>query len=209
MRPLILAAVVALASALPAAADTPVAAFLAAWAGVDSYTATITVHETDGTSVQDRIYHYAYRKPSFAKIDIVAGPGRGGGAVWTGGDTVRGHLGGLISFVKLTIAKTDARAVSLRGDTIEKGSFQSVADACASLHPEPQPEATIDGAAVDVVAFALPPSTPLGATRSVVSFSRATHMPVRRVTFAGDTPVKQEDFSDVKLNAGLTEAYFN
>lgn len=203
------AAVLALACALPAAADSPVAAFLAAWASVDSYTDTITMHETDGKSVQDRVYHYAYRKPSFAKIDVVSGPGRGGGAVWTGGQIVRGHMGGFLSGIKLTIPITDGRAVSLRGDTIEKASFQTVADACTALRAEPQPDATIGGTPVDVVAFTLPSTTPGGATRSVVSFSRATHMPVRRVTFDGDTPVKQEDFSEIKLNAGLTEAYFN
>jgi len=41
------------------ATDTPAAAFAAAWAAVDDYTATITVHETDGKSVQDRVYRYA------------------------------------------------------------------------------------------------------------------------------------------------------
>jgi hypothetical protein len=41
-----------------------------------------------------------------------------------------------------------------------------------------------------------------------VAFSRATHLPVRRTSYAGDTQVKQEDFSAVKLNPGLTEADF-
>ena len=207
------AALLALAWAVPAAADVPppVAAFSAAWAAVDSFTATIAVHETDGNNVQDRVYHYAYKKPSFAKIDIVAGPGKGGGAVWTGGDHVRGHMGGfLISGIKQTIPITDPRATSLRGDTIEKASFQSVADDLKNGKVDPAvADATIDGVATDAVTISFVPATPGGVTREVVWLSRTTHLPVRRTAYAGDAPVKQEDFREVKLNPGLTEGDFN
>jgi len=200
----------ALAGALPAAADTPVAAFTAAWAAVDNYTATITVHETDGKSVQDRVYHYAYKKPAFAKIDVVAGPGKGSGAVWTGGDRVRGHQGGLFSGIKMSVAITDGRATSLRGDTIDKASFQSVADEFKNGRVDPAPaDATVDGATVDAVTVGLAPAAPGGVTREVVYLSRTTHLPVRRIGYAGDTLVKQEDFSEVKLDPGLAAADFN
>jgi outer membrane lipoprotein-sorting protein len=204
--------VLALACASPAAADAPapVAAFAAAWAGVDDYTATITVHETDGKNVQDRVYHYAYKKPTFAKIDVVSGPGKGSGAVWTGGDHVRGHMGGFLSGIKQSIPITDPRATSLRGDTIEKASFQSVADDFKNGKIDPvAADATVDGVATDAVTVGLTPASAAGATREVVYLSRATHLPVRRAAYAGDVPVKQEDFSDVKLNPGLTEGDFN
>jgi outer membrane lipoprotein-sorting protein len=209
----VVAALVALACALPAAAaDAPpaVAAFATAWAAVDNYTTTITVHETDGKNVQDRVYHYAYKKPTFAKIDVVSGPGKGSGAVWTGGDRVRGHMGGFLSGIKQSIAITDSRATSLRGDTIEKGSFQSVADDFKNGKVDPSAaDATVDGVATDAVTVGLTPAAPGGATREVVYLSRATHLPVRRMAYAGDALVKQEDFSDVKLNPGLTEGDFN
>jgi outer membrane lipoprotein-sorting protein len=198
------------ACALPCvAAGEPVSDFTTAWAAVDNYTATIVTHEIQGTDTQDRTYHYAYKKPHFARIDIVAGPGRGGGAVWTGGDHVVGHQGGFISFVKLSVAITDGRATSLRGDTIDHGSFQSVADELATGKIEgPAVPATVDGAAADIVTIDLAPAAPGGVSKVAVAFSRTTHLPLRRTSYAGDTQVKQEDFRDVKLNPGLTEADF-
>ena len=200
----------ALGWASPAvAAESPIAAFATAWAAVDDYTSTVTVHETDGKSVQDRVYHYAYKKPSYAKIDVVAGPGKGSGAVWTGGDHVRGHMGGFLSGFKQSIAITDARATSLRGDTMDKASFASVADELKNGKVDASiAEATIDEVLTDAVTIALAPSAPGGVTREVVSFSRVTHLPVRRVGYAGDVLVKQEDFSDLKLNPRLTEGDF-
>jgi outer membrane lipoprotein-sorting protein len=200
-----------LALAMPAtAADSPVAAFAGAWAALDDYTATITTHETNGTSVQDRIYHYAYKKPSYAKIDIVSGPGRGGGAVWTGGDHVRGHQGGFLSGIKMSIPITDGRATSLRGDTMDRASFQSVADDLKSGRVDPIPvEATVDGVLADAVTIGVTPAAPGGVSREVVYLSRVTHLPVRRDGYAGETLVKREDFSDVKVDPGLTAADFN
>jgi outer membrane lipoprotein-sorting protein len=191
-------------------ADTPGGDFLTAWAAIDNYTATIATHETNGKDTQDRVYRYAYKKPHFAKIDIIAGPGRGGGAVWTGGDRVKGHQGGFLSGIKLTVAITDGRATSLRGDTIDRGSFQSIADDLKSGKVESVTTIeSVDGVPCDLVSIDLRPAAAGAVSRSLVAFARATHLPVRRTSFAGDAQVKQEDFSEVKPNAGLTEADFN
>jgi outer membrane lipoprotein-sorting protein len=202
------AAVYVAAVAVPALAD-PVSDFTDAWAKVDDYTVTIKVHETQGTNVQDRVYHYAYKKPHFAKIDIVSGAGRGSGSVWSGGDTVKGHQGGLFSGVKMSVSLHDGRATSLRGDTIDQASFQSVADEFKTGKVEgPATTATVDGVAADVVTVDL--AAPVnGVTKRVVALSKATHLPVRRSGYAGDTLVKQEDFSDLTVNPGLKEGDFN
>ena len=183
-------------------------AFLDAWAKVDSYTVTIAVHETNGSAVQDRVYRYAYKKPHDAKIDVVAGPGRGSGAVWTGGDHVTGHQGGILSAIRLSVPITDARAASLRGDTIDFASFQSVADEFTSGRVEPAAvPSSVGGVACDDVTVVL--TAPLrGVTKHVVCLGRTTHLPLRRTGYAGDAPVKVEEFRDLHLDAGLKTADF-
>lgn len=187
---------------LGAAPGPPVAAFLDAWAKIPSYTTDIKVHETKGTDVQDRTYHYAYMKPHSAKIDITGGAGRGGGAVWNGGDTVSGHQGGFLSGIHLKVSIHDGRAVDLRGGTIDEASFQNMADALEHAASTTTAEETVNGAAVDVVTF--PYSDANGATKRAVSLSRTTHLPVRRVTYAGETVVEDELFTNVNTGANLT-----
>jgi hypothetical protein len=195
---------------LPARAEPPAADFATAWAAIDNYTVTITAHETNGKDTQDRVYHYAYKKPHFAKIDVISGAGRGSGAVWTGGDHVKGHQGGLLAGVKASVPIADARATSLRGDTIDHASFQSIAaDLTAGKIEAASTIATVDGIPSDLVTIDLLPSAPGGVNREVVAFARTTHLPVRRTLFAGDVQVKQEDYREIKPNAGLTEADFN
>lgn len=206
-RPLALFPVLSLGVALLGAAPTgPAAAFLEAWAKVPSYTANIKVHETKGTDVQDRTYHYAYLKPHFAKIDITGGPGRGGGAVWTGGDTVSGHQGGFLSGIHLKVSIHDGRAVDLRGGTIDEASFENVADNIKNAATATNGEETVNGTAYDTVT--VPFKDANGATKRVIFLSKTTHLPARRVTYAGDAVVLNEEFSDVNPAANLKESDF-
>lgn len=191
---------------LGAAPSGPAAAFMEAWAKVPSYTTNIKVHLVKGTDVQDRTYHYAYLKPHYAKIDITGGPGRGGGAVWTGGDTVSGHQGGILSGIHLTVSIHDGRAVDLRGHTIDVASFENIAQAIKDAPSVTGGEETLNGTAYDT--FSYPYKEEGGATKRVVFLSRATHLPVRRVTYDGDKVVETEDFSDVNTAANLKPSDF-
>jgi hypothetical protein len=182
------------------------AAFLDAWSKISSYTCDFKVHETKGTDTQDRTYHYAYLKPHYARIDITGGPGKGGGASWTGGDTVSGHQGGFLSGIHLTISIHDGRAVDLRGGTIIDGSFQTMADELTSASAITPGTATYNGATVDTLTF--PWTDDNGATKREIFLSQATHLPVRRLTYQGDTVVVDEVFTDVNPAANLTPANF-
>ncbi len=200
---------VALLGGVAASAATPsgaAAAFLDAWAKVPSYTANIKVHEVKGTDLRDRTFHYAYLKPHFAKIDITGGPGRGGGAVWTGGDTVTGHRGGFVSMIKLSKSIHDPEATGLRGGTIAEASFENMAEAVKSAASLTNGEETISGTQYDIVS--MPFKDAFGATKRVIFLSRTTHLPARRVTYAGDAVVGTEDFTDVNTAANLKESDF-
>ena len=207
------AAVVALAAVLlaPARAAAPLSDFADAWAKVDDYTCTIVSHDVLGTQTQDRRENYWFKKPNFAKIEIVEGPGKGSGAVWHGGDTVVGHLGGILAGFKQTVSLHDKRATSLRGDTIDSASFSSILSYYQNAKGglSEGPAETVDGTPVDTVLLkTADPAASNGVTREALYLSKATHLPVRRVKFDGDKLVKQQDFTNVKLDPGLKASDF-
>jgi outer membrane lipoprotein-sorting protein len=201
--PLLLAAGAALMGAAPSGAA---AAFLDAWAKVPSYTCDIKVHAIKGSDVQDRTYHYAFLKPHFAKIDITGGPGKGGGAVWKGGDTVSGHRGGFFSGIHLNKSITDPEAVDLRGGTIAQASFDNIADSIKASPTATSGSETVAGTTYDTVTIAYKDDN--GATKRVIYLNTTTHLPARRLTYAGDTLVETEDFTNVAADANLKESDF-
>ncbi len=206
-RTLLAPALLALGVALLGAAPSGAAAdFLDAWTKVQSYTCDIKVNETKGTETQERTYRYAFLKPNFARIDITGGPGKGGGAVWKGGDTVSGHQGGFLSGIHLTISIHDPRAVDLRGGTIDQGSFQNIATWIQDAPMLSNGEETWNGTAYDTVTA--PYTDALGATKRTVFLSKSTHLPARRVTYAGDAVVEDEVFTNINPLAALMEGDF-
>jgi len=207
-----LAAVLAGAGTAIAQAGTVLDEANAVFAKVDDYTVTIAVHETDGSRVRDHVYAYAFRRPSLAKLDIVSGTNKGGGIVWRGGDTVRAHLGGISSSIRRTMGLHDKQVESIRGDSMDSGTMPAIL-----AHFTPATGEISEGAGpvigempTDAVTLKVAdPAADKGVTREVLYFSKATHLPVRRESFAGETLVKSETFSNLKTNVGLKDSDFS
>jgi outer membrane lipoprotein-sorting protein len=197
--------------AASAAGVPAIAAFDEAFAKVNDYTVTVRAHETKDDRIQDRTYHYWFKRPSLAKTLIVAGDGRGSGGVWNGGDKVSGHQGGMLSFVHLKVDLHDGRATSLRGYTIPEGLIQNQVDKYKDLkgdlseHNGP----TIDGVATNEVDLKVAdPAANGGVTRMALYLSKETHFPVRQVRYEDDKIVTDETFVDLKTNVGLADSEF-
>lgn len=195
----------------PAAGTPAITAFDEAFAKVNDYTVTVRSHEVKGDRVQDRTYHYWFKRPSLAKTLIVSGDGNGSGGVWNGGDQVSGHQGGMLSFIHLKVGLHDPRATSLRGYTIPEGLLQNEVDKYkdikGQLTQRNGPE--INGEATDEIDLTIAdPSANDNITRASLYLSKQTHFPVRQVRWEGDKIVADTMFSDLKTNVGLADSDF-
>ena len=167
------------------------------------------VHETtdDGAHVQDRTYDFRWKRPNYERIEIIAGPGKGEGASWHGGPTVRGHQGGFLSGIHMNVSIHDPRATSLRGDTIETAAFtwqaEHLLNTPGRLSEAPGP--VIDGAPTTAVTLQVTDSKANGnVSRDVLYIGKEKHLPLRREQFAGTTLVKTEHFVDIKVDNGFS-----
>ncbi|MDQ2872370.1 MAG: hypothetical protein M3R35_04490 [Candidatus Eremiobacteraeota bacterium] len=203
-------------AATPVASTTAtpptIAAFDDAFANVRDYTATMTAHEVLDSKTQDRVYHYWFKRPHQAKIEIASGDGSGSGGVWNGGDRVSGHQGGfLISKIHLKVDLHDSRAVSLRGYTIPDGLFANEVDKYREIKGTltQRQGPAVNGEGTDEVELKVAdPASNAGVTRMLIDLSQKTHMPARQLRFAGDRKVSEEIWSDIHLDAGLTDRDF-
>ena len=169
------------------------------------------MHEAKGTQSQDRVYQYEFMKPHYVKTLILEGDGKGSGGVWTGGDQVSGHQGGILSGFHLKVSINDPRATSLRGVTIPDGLLQKIVDNYGST---PGKLTQTDGGkigGVDADRLELKPSDPssnYGITDQILYLSKETHWPIRQILYSGSQIVLDENVTDLKTNVGLTEKDF-
>ena len=208
--------VLALAAALvplaaPAATTPAITAFDEAFTKVNDYTVTVRAHEIKGDRIQDRTYHYWFKRPNLAKTLIVAGDGNGSGGVWNGGDQVSGHQGGMLAFIHLKVGLHDPRATSLLGYTIPQGLLQNEVDKYKEIGGKltQRNGPSIDGVATDEIDLEVAdPSADGGITRAAIYLNKQTHWPVRQVRWIGDKIVADETFLDLKTNVGLADSEF-
>ena len=199
-------------SAPASAATVPaITAFEEIFSKVNDYTVTVHAHEVLGDQTQDRVYQFMYKKPHLVKTLIVSGPGSGGGGVWNGGDTVSGHQGGILSFIHLRVGIHDGRATSLRGYTIPDGVLQNQVAKYTTmkgvLSQRDGPD--IGGQPTTLVELKIAEGAgEPGETRAVIYFSKATHLPVAQMRWAGDKLISREFWTDLRLNVGLKDSDF-
>jgi hypothetical protein len=193
-----------------AAAATPaeqaLARFATAWAGVHSYRCTITEHEVLGTRAQDRVYHMAFEKPHDTRLEIVKGPGQGGVLVWHGGPEARGHRGGWLRFINLTVALHDPRATSLRGTTIAQANFGYLLDRFRSLAPSSLTAKARDGR-IELDAVVAKPAADQGITEEVLALG-PSGLPVAYRQLKGDRVVRDVSYSGVEVNVPIPKSAF-
>jgi outer membrane lipoprotein-sorting protein len=202
------------ASSLAASAtkeDPAIAAFDRAFAGISNYTCVLHSHEVDGAQTQDRVYQYSFMKPHYLKTVVLSGDGKGSGAVWTGGDRVSAHPGGILSGIHVKINVTDPRLLSLHGVTIPDGLLPGNIDDYGTI---PGTLTQIDGGkmgGIDTDRLDLKVADPASnhdITEQVVYFSKSTHWPIRQIMYSGSQIVVDESVNDLKTNVGLTQSDF-
>ncbi len=198
-------------TARAAASTSALSAASAAFAKIDDYRTTVVVHEIEGARVEDRTYVVLFKKPTMERVDVVAGPGRGSGIVWLGGDTVKGHRGGLLSGIHVTLSLHDKQVTTLRGDTVESATIPAMLDDFKNVKGQVSegPGPAIGGATTVAVTLAIAgPADYDGVTREILYLSDVTHLPMRRERYIDSTLVKSEEITDMKTDVGLSASDF-
>lgn len=214
LRAVLLAALLPVALGGPAfalAEPSALAAAGAEFAKIDDYSTTIVVHETNGKNVEDRTYRVMYKKPSMERVDVIAGPGRGGGIVWLGGEQVKGHKGGFLSGMHMTLDLHNSQVTTLRGDTVDSSTIPSMLNDFTRIKGivSEAEGPSIDGAETVAVTLDVADAAAYnGVSREVLYISSVRHLPVRRERFDGATIVKSEHVMEMKTNVGLTPSDF-
>jgi len=208
-----------LTSIANAANATPaLEAFTTAFEKINDFTYDLRTHEALGSDTQDRVYHYEFLKPTSAKTVITSASGAGSGfgiigsvGVWTGGDTVVGHQGGILSMIHLKVGLHSHLTISLRGYTIPDGLIQNVVDAYRTIAGDisQHPGGKLAGVDTDFVELKVAnPTANDGVTRMDIYFSQTTHLPIRNTWYQNDQIIRDQWFDNLKTNTGFKASDF-
>jgi hypothetical protein len=181
-----------------------IANFAHAWANVQSYVCVVSMHEVDGSRVQDRVMRVTFEKPDNTRVDILAGDGRGGALVWRGGETVRGHEGGFLAGIKVNVGIHDRRVTTIRGETVADANWGALYDHLMSLRSD-EAQAVVLGDTTTIT-YAIPDPPGDGAVTKEVLMLGGNSLPIEYDQYVGDELVAHVTTSEVKLNVDPPES---
>jgi hypothetical protein len=188
------------------------------WSAIHDYRVDIDANELVGESWHSRKIRYSLLRPNRARMEILDGSSRGTALVWDGGDRIHVRPGGLLAFLRLSLALNDPRATSERGSTIFTPDFGKVLE-CFAAHAgdvRVSPGAELEGKATTALTFEHAPgpvcsndsTTDVLVTRDVVTILAETGLPLRRERFEGERSVERWDLHNLQINQGLTASDF-
>ena len=181
-----------------------IARFAKAWADVRSYVCVVSMHEVQGSHVQDRVVRVTFEKPYNTRVEVLSGDGRGGALVWRGGDKVRGHEGGFLAALKVDVDIHDRRVTTLRGATVAEANWGALYDHLTSLRPD-SVQAVVLGDTTTLTYLVPDPPGDGNVTKEVLMLG-GNSLPIEYDQYVGDELVAHVTTSDVKLNIDPPES---
>lgn len=96
-------------------------------ATVSAYRCQLHTLSLSGTLREERVFDYAFQRPQAIRMRVIEGKDRGSVLVYRDGK-VRGHRGGLLSWITLTYEPSHPEVVTIRGGRVDQSDLLFIMD---------------------------------------------------------------------------------
>jgi len=180
------------------------------FSGVNSYACIADAHYKKAHLKEDKVYKIYFKRPEHVRIEVIKGD-PGAVAVLSPDGKVRGHKGGLLSWIKLTVDIDSPIATTIRGHRMDQSHFpymiKTMKKVLATDEARTLGEATVEGQAVYVmeIIHSVPRND---LTRELVYVDKNTWLIKRILGYEGRREVVNVTYRDIILNPDLKEDLF-
>jgi len=179
---------------------------------IDDYQCRMHELSIGGGRREERIINYYFKKPKQIRLDILDGNSafdKGSVGVYTGGEKVTGHRGGIMRGIILSVKKDSALATSVRGETIDQSDMLTIIERIEYLLANGDVSMVEKVSHIEFEFFPFDPSKNEGISRDVVWIDRETMLVIRNERYEEERLVQQVTWGNHIINAGLPRELFN
>ena len=165
-----------------------------------------------GGQREEKIINYYSKKPKPIRLDILDGNrafDKGSVGVYTGGEKVTGHRGGIMKEMILSVKKDRALATSVRGETIDQSDMLTVIKRIEYLLANGDVSIVEKFSHIEFEFFPFNPLKNEGISRDVVWIDRETMLIIRNERYEEEKLVQQVTWGNHIINAGLPRELFD
>jgi outer membrane lipoprotein-sorting protein len=199
------------AAATPLSAKMIVANLDAAFSKINDYSCLADAHYRKGDQREDKLYRIYFKKPLLVRAEVLKGDDEGGAAVLTKDGNVKGHRGGFLAWITLTLDLDNPLVKTIRGHRMDQSNFGymigKMKAAVASEEIKTSGMAFIGSS--ETYGLEVNYKTPKdGLTKELVFVDPSTWLVKKVLGYEGSVEVINVAYSDVIVNQGLNDRLF-
>ncbi len=176
---------------------------------VENYECIINVNTVAGKRKQKREMKIYYDRSGFVRLNILKGESKGSVAIYNPKtDKVRGHKGGLLKGIKLTLSKTDKQTTDIRGIRIDQAPFAFFAERVEKFKADPILFSVLPDKKAAITIDLKDKYRVGNADKWKLYFDISTSLIYRMQYFHGDSLVQENHYSEFKTNMKIKENIF-
>lgn len=185
------------------------------WNRVNDYTCAMKTYSKQGEKEEEKTIKHKFLKPKWIYMKTIEGDGKGSVGIYNPiTKKVKGHKGGLLKMIVLTLDLTDKRVASLRGHRIDQGDCGTLINRLREYTKKREfisvtKTVFLEKPAYLFIAEVADTTRLWGAQKEKLWIDCKNLFPLRIEQLAkSDEIVHYSTFNDIKINIGLTEKDF-
>jgi len=185
------------------------------WSSINDYTLTLKTFSKKGDKKEESTIEQKFMKPKWIYAKIVDGHSKGSVGVYNPETKkVKGHQGGLLKFVVLTLDPSDKRTLSIRGHRIDQSDCLTLVERLVKYRDKKEltdfSVVTYKDKAAYLFTAEVEDSSELwGANSEKIWIDKNTLYPIHLEQYSAQGEmVHSSTYDNFKVNVGLTEDDF-
>jgi len=195
--------------------DTLVSNIENAWKKVNNYTLTMKTYSLKGDKKEESTIEQKFLKPIWIYAKIVDGHNKGSVGVYNPNTKkVKGHQGGILKFIVLTLDPSDKKSSSIRGHRIDQSGCGTIVERIINCKKQDEFISISETKYEDKPAYLFTAEVKdthelWGAKKEKIWINKETLLPLHLEQFsANDKLVHYSTYWNIEVNTGLTEEDF-
>lgn len=185
---------------------------VAAYNSINDYQCRL--HETSvlGNRYEKRIVNFYFKKPRMIRMDILMGNrpfDSGSVGVYTGGNKVIGHQGGILKSIVLTLPKKSPLATTIRGIAFDESDMQAVIERLIYLNNYGTVSIENEGSSLKFTCAPFRAADYEGITKEIAWADKKSLLISRNERYVGEKLVQEVEWKGYIVNAGLPDELFS
>jgi outer membrane lipoprotein-sorting protein len=176
---------------------------------IHSYQSVVTLYSRKGSRRENVKLRLTFKKPGMLRARVLAGHGRGSEVAIRNDGRIRGHKGGLLHGITISMKRSDGRLRNIRGEPVWEAEWGAFLPKIRRALDQPSAAATVERGEDSSLVLEVRVTDQGGPERHRYVVDGSTYRLRSAERYEGNTLVSRVVYQEETVNPDLPDGYFS